>query len=59
MSFTRKILSKNGHKDPKSDVDYPLNELAAKRPRRKRHISVGALPFANRKLPRGMRPLGV
>jgi len=57
MSFARKIVSKNGHRDPKSDsVAYPLT---AKRPRRKRHISVGALPFANRKLPQGMRPLGV
>ncbi len=57
MSFTRNKF-KTGHNDPQSDPEYALNKLA-KRPRRKRHISVGALPFANRKLPQGMRPLGV
>ena len=56
MSFVRKIQFKHGNKDDKADHEYPLEP--AKRPRRKRHISVGALPFANRKLPRGMRPLG-
>ena len=57
MSVTRNKV-KTGHNDPHSDPEYALNKLA-KRPRRKRHISVGALPFANRKLPQGMRPLGV
>ena len=55
MTFARKVHFKK--KDPKNEDEYPLNQFP-KRPRRKRHISVGALPFANRKLPRGMRPLG-
>ena len=57
MSFVRKIQFKSGQREPKSDQEYTFGELS-KRPRRKRHISVGALPFANRKLPLGMRPLG-